>query len=165
MLRLNSILCVLSSTVSLGMCARWAAMSEPHQNLHVPSRSATRCPWSTCFAAGVHGQLFEILEILTARGADVAMAGMTFPILVDGNGGWWLRCSGDASTCDMCHPDPSRRHVVWSGLTVCGVLKQSSEHAHKAAAPSRSRCLCVRGNPHSHDPETTQKHRRSVDWV
>ena len=23
---------------------------------------ATRCPWNTCFAADVHGQLFEIME-------------------------------------------------------------------------------------------------------
>ena len=27
--------------------------------------------------------------------ADVEMAGMTFRILVDGNGGWCLRCSGE----------------------------------------------------------------------
>ena len=66
---------------------------------------------------------------------------------------------------EVCHRDAWRPHVVWSGLIVCGVLKQSSEHGHKAATPSRSRCLCVRRKPYSHDPKTTQKHRRTVDWV
>ena len=42
------------------------------------------CPWS----------VFRNYGMLTTRGADVEMAGTTFRILVDGNGGWWLRCSG-----------------------------------------------------------------------
>ena len=96
MLRLNSILCVLSSTVSVGMYAEMGGnvgtafkifMYRHEAPCHTVSQEhmlCSGCPWSVIRNYGM----------LTARGADVEMAGMTFPNLVDGNGGWWLRCSG-----------------------------------------------------------------------
>ena len=164
-LRLNSIMSVLSSTVSVGMYARWAAKSEPHQNLHVPSRSSV--PHAV---PGAHA-LQRVSMVSSSKCWNVNGASCRYcdgANVIFGRRKWWLvpEVFGRMLPHVICVPPrcvaPARR---LEGLKVCGVLKQSSEHAHKAASPSRYRCLCVRDNPHSYEPKTTQKHRRTDDWV